>query len=940
LTAANAKIYLVTPRRRALRLQQGHSFAVSFATKEAAVLSYCRRVAFVVVFVLATPLGFAAEVPTPKQIAQWIEQLGDNRFAVRENASKQLWQAGAAAESAVEKAVKSDDPEVVRRARDLFDKFRWGIYPDTPPDIVALIRAYRSSEDNTRLEILQKLLDGGDMGLRSVFKIASAEKDAHQRKRIGDFIASKIPSALLSAVTEDKYEQFERLLERGHDNKFLDHAQYAAYWLLRGKLTERIALFEARWKPSPGDKWCAETLVYLHRANNDLPAARKAAEKCGRDDLLEGILQEMADWQALAARPFEAVKIKPGVKGVYEIDGLNEPAEKWAYRAAYTRLAGKRNDFDLAVCELRKFAGGKAEFQARDFAAAKGLLLNDRVGDGLDLLRTIPERQVLLFDILCARLDYKAALNLKGANNKEAPNLDLARARLLCFLGENKGEKEFVRYGESIKDETDTQWVENLLAEEIRSGLRELAFAHAAKAMNAAPLKTGRRFDGKSLEEVCLAQLFPQQTATAQVWWTVLRRQFKDETTATVLKRLRDLLEGKVAVKDVKAWIEETELWLTESKESQPHAAERLALAEVAMEAGLDDLAVSLLEKADSRDALLRLGDVLAAKKKWNKAAQRYRQAWRKKKTKPAEQLPLPVEPDEEGYDPLPLFLAGDALVRAGREAEGKKRIEQAHWLPLADVSARHQFVRALAERGHREAARRETDLIRRVSEPNSYYSGAAIRRQAVAALLHKDYAKAACGFEQSMLRCLHSYTTFVSPDGYVNVPAQIHQLRASELLAAGKIEEALKEAALALDDAPGHVDTPIALVPHLERLGRKKEAAVLFERCNALYEKVCRDYPRCAWAHNSTAWMSACCRRQLDTALAHAEKAVELAPTHAGYLDTLAEIHFQRGDQDKAIAAQKRAIELDPKRAYYRKQLKRMEAGDPKAEHPSEFDE
>jgi len=53
-----------------------------------------------------------------------------------------------------------------------------------------------------------------------------------------------------------------------------------------------------------------------------------------------------------------------------------------------------------------------------------------------------------------------------------------------------------------------------------------------------------------------------------------------------------------------------------------------------------------------------------------------------------------------------------------------------------------------------------------------------------------------------------------------------------------------------------------------------------------------------------------------------------------------LAEVYFQRGDKDKAVAAQKKAVELEPNRAYFRKQLKRIEAGDPAAERPPENDE
>jgi len=187
------------------------------------------------------------------------------------------------------------------------------------------------------------------------------------------------------------------------------------------------------------------------------------------------------------------------------------------------------------------------------------------------------------------------------------------------------------------------------------------------------------------------------------------------------------------------------------------------------------------------------------------------------------------------------------------------------------------------------------------------------------------------------MLRCLHASTGFVQAGAYAAVPAQVHQLRAKGLLAAGKLDEAHKHIELALASLPGSVDLPILLVPELERRGHKKEAAALFERSYEVHDKVCRDYPRCAWAHNSAAWLSACCRRNLDKALQHAQKAVALTPDNAGYLDTLAEVYFQRGDKDKAVALQKRVIELDPKKPYFRKQLKRLEAGDPSAERPPE---
>jgi Tfp pilus assembly protein PilF len=879
------------------------------------------------VLVAAAPV----EKPTAQQIAQWVQQLGDNKFSVREQASKKLWAAGSAAESALEEAMKSDDAEVVRRARDILDKFKWGIYPDTPADIVALIRAFQAADNSGRLEILNKLLQGGPTGLQTVLKIVRNEKDDNQRKLLGGLVSNKLPAALPRVLEHDDYEKFETLLEIGHESGSIKNNQYMAYWLLRGKLDERIAHFRSLLSKHPDEKRYAETLAYLHRAKGDLAEARKAAEKAKRDDLLEGILYEAADWKALAERPAPA----------------NESdVEKWAYRAAYARLAGDQKAFENAASELRKFADAKEPREFRVFVAAKALLLNDRPRDGLDMLGASTGLEAMRFqilamrfEILCAQLKYDEAMKLveeaRPAESTAQKQLEILKARTLYLLGDkDKARALFARLAGEIKDGVDPVWVISLLETEYKIGLKDLVFEHCARALSiAAPGNVKNQGQG-----VYLSKLFPKQSEAAGAWWELLRQKHKDETNAATLKRLRDLMEGKVAAKEVKAWIEKADSALSEPAPSarppQDAGRQRRALAEAAAAAGLDDMAVSLLEKADTPEALLRLGDLLADKKQWAKAAERYRQAWRKSVT--------PGDPrlGAKAADPLPLYLAGDALAKAGQEKEGKKLIEQAHWMPLGDAPARFAFLRALTERGYTEAAGRETELLLRVSDPNTYYSGAALRRLALASAARKDYLKAADGFEQSMLRCLHMSTNFVQNGAYAAVPSQVHQMRARGMLAAGKLDEASKHVELALDCFPGNVDLPITLVPELERRGHKKEAAALFERSFGAYEKVCRDYPRCSWAHNSAAWLCACCRRDLDKGLEHSKKAIELAPDNAGYLDTLAEIHFQRGDKDKAVALQKRAIELDPKKPYFRKQLKRLEAGDPSAERPPENDE
>ena len=124
--------------------------------------------------------GAAAELkkapPTKEQVAQWIPDLGDDDFEKRENASKRLWEAARLAEAPLKEAFKSDDVEVKRRSQELLDKFKWGLYPDTPAKIVEKIQRYQGGADaGAKGAIVQELLDAGVDGRSAYAKISAAE---------------------------------------------------------------------------------------------------------------------------------------------------------------------------------------------------------------------------------------------------------------------------------------------------------------------------------------------------------------------------------------------------------------------------------------------------------------------------------------------------------------------------------------------------------------------------------------------------------------------------------------------------------------------------------------------------------------------------------------------------------------------------------------------
>jgi hypothetical protein len=855
---------------------------------------------------LVTRLGSAPVLPpSQKDIAEWVRKLGARDFASRERAQKKLWQAGQLAEEALRQAAKSDDAEVRRRANEILNKFKWGIYPNTPKKIVGLIEEYQAGNKIRKLAIVKQLFDEGSAGCSALLKVAAAEEDAGLRRELFQHVSREAGRVIPGVLADKNYATLESLLEltlSGDRETALPH--YAAYFLLRGKLDDRIAHFKKLAEGGKEVEGVHEALFYLYRAKGAVAEAVAVAEKVKRRDLAAALLAERGRWKELAGKEApEAARL----------------VERLAYRAAYHRLAGNTKEFEEAVAALRKHAEGQSADSQETWYTAKALFLNDRPAEAMALLTR--DRGVLTrLEILIAQWKFTEALQLadkvKADTPQEADAVDVLRGRIFYFLGDkDKGRKLFAELGEKLKPTSAQSWADKLVQVEFRLGLKEEAFEHCARALVANP--------SIFAQTRLLKKILPGQEETAQVWWMVLRKKQASEEAAVSMKTLRRLLAGKIKGKELKTLIEDAE---ADARGQRPEEAGRRleALAEVALAAGDETLAkvyfVKASDAASSPKALVRWGDFLAGKKRWREAAEAYAAGWQK-----------------DRRQPLALFLRGWALTQMGQKKEGEAFMEQSHWLPLGDDKLRPEFARELLVRGQPEHSRRERDLMLKVCPPGSFQAGEAHRLNGLTAMREKKYLEAAEQHEQAVLRVLRAYVNFLDTSAYVGVPHVIHRMRAAGLVAAGKVAEAQKEIDFCLTVLPGNPEIGSQLVPQLEKAGHKKEADALYGRLRSFKEKLCKEYPRSAALHNSVAWMSATCRRDLEEAQTHAEQAVQGEPKIPGYRDTLAEVLFQRGKKAQAIEHIKKCIELDPKREYYRKQLKRFEAGDPRTEVPLE---
>src|SRR5688572_3784104 len=94
---------------------------------------------------------------SPDEIAAAVAGLASDTFERRETSTNFLWRAWPASRSALEAAAKSKDAEVSLRAKRVLDQVRYGILPETPPQIVQLIGKYREGDANAKRDTLRQL---------------------------------------------------------------------------------------------------------------------------------------------------------------------------------------------------------------------------------------------------------------------------------------------------------------------------------------------------------------------------------------------------------------------------------------------------------------------------------------------------------------------------------------------------------------------------------------------------------------------------------------------------------------------------------------------------------------------------------------------------------------------------------------------------------------
>jgi tetratricopeptide (TPR) repeat protein len=899
------------------------------------------------------PTGSAAPATAPAiphDLALAVAQLGDDDPRVRDSATRKLGGMGRAALPALREAAQGDDPEVASRARRLLTEFRYGIDPDTPAPLMQLVNQYRSDQGDSRQQAINALAAMGWSGYRVLARLRCQETDANWRTALSAPLrsgAATVVSAARDMIAAGKEDDAQaRLADAAAGGDGLVARSYVALVLARGRLDDALGELRAEAGDTPGAD-DALLLALMYRAKGDADNALKCARQVApaapgvpsqAEELVKEVLLDRHDWAPLIADANRHAN-----------DAANPMLRRAALaeKLSYARLAGDAKSVDEALAAIREAVEQNPEF-APAYAAA--LVLNDRSPDAIDMLAKAKgffgpvSPVVAAYHLMVSQGRYEDAAKLVANAQTDAPAdlplLELTSARRLTWLGDKDAASAIIdHYEKEIEPASANPAQGDLIESEVALGRTDKAFERAVAAMGASAAAPN---NGNSVNQI-LNHIAPNNVPQALAWRGYLADQHPRATPAEVLHKLWALYARKLPAAEAESILHDA----ADNAVGQ-NPADRVAIyqrvTETARTIGRDDLAETFLQKwaadpvgiAGGWFPWKSLGDRAMARKDYPRAVDCYDKAVQR----------------SAGQVPLCLWLHGWSTTQAAagdpdKLEKAKAEMRRADEYLLGDDSQWLTFLQGIAEAGADSTgdAERQRDLMRRIGAPGSWEINESYRLTARSLLPPSDsademevpdttdspqragprYLRSADLLSRWMLRIAQGESAFIMPEAYLMQPSIIHSLRARGLIATGDVPGAMKEADLSLSMLPANSQLPIDLVPALDRHGHKPEGDAIFRKVAAKVDSEIARHRQCAELHNGFAWMCAKCDRDLDKALANAQQATRLMPDSVAFLDTLAEVHFHRGDRQAAIDTMKHCIELDPHFEYLRHQLKRF---------------
>jgi tetratricopeptide (TPR) repeat protein len=844
-------------------------------------------VGLLVVHLPTTRVAAAAE---DHAIVAAVEKLGAARFRDREAAASAVWAFGEAAVPALEAAVASDDPELRQRAQRLLRNIRLGLSPDMPPAEMALISQFVEQPHDQQIRDADALFARGPERYLVLVKLSTMPISERVRRHIwsrleadDDLMYGVEAAPALRALAQAR--ALHGTTEDARNCIALAHADGATAGLL--------ADWQRQHERAPTPRLARALTLLLLSLPEPRPVEALTYARRADDPVL------LHNAQCAAGRHAEAASRHVGAQGDLTA-GL--PVTELA-RTLHAAVAAGDDDVT---------AGATAQLVAR--AHAPGLVTEAvcaMLAAGVDAeavrVLTAQNDDESLIALHTARLDYDKALAVSAGITPATDGSALA-AQLVdrLMLAHSCGAAAEADAALKALSESPEVWQEVHLQAalvEVCVGTRRFADArrYAARALS----------KGTPADAI-LPPLQPAAEYAAILWWQYLAATQPEKPIAARVNAIWELdVPPRAAARtDARAVL----AWEKESPDRGAASTRLRDLASLCWRARDSTAAEAVIRRLRAYGSEYEVQSGLAElhweNGRWQAAADAFGAA--------AEAQP---------GDPEVTCLQGHALKMAGQVAVGDARIKQARTIPFDSVAQRVQLAATLRQFGLYDDANTELALAVRTGDPASPWRMRALRLLLTppSGDLPPPEIMTVAEVRFRLAQELAAAPQRRDVTATVWAVAMRHFFDAHNLLAAGDTAAALTAAQAGIARLPSDPNPVIQLVNALSDAGAAGAATSLLASGMRPWQEVVAAYPGHVNAYNNMAWLLARTGRRLTEARGYAEKAVQMVPDAAAYLDTLAEVLFRLGERDAAVQREQRCIALDPEQRFFQEQLRRF---------------
>lgn len=866
----------------------------------------------------AAPDGSAAnavQVPE-KPLGELIQDLSDQKFRTREEASRKIWAIGESALAALQDAAVGNDPEQAYRARELIRKIELHLTPDTDPEVMALVERYAKANSNEKLGLFVQM--HRKRAWRQILKLYASETDPGLQARLQQALTR--PRAGVEGIGGVAIIAAREALQKGDADsarEFLEMAPADAAGLLaladfhrsQGSLDAELK----RAKSLKGAKAVAWQLA-LHRAAGNLEAARDAATAAGETKIsaaMSMLLGDPVPWlrgnQASQGgmaihRPYTELAIKRWQGTELGPEDL-EPLK----RSVISKNRDERPNGINSLFLLGETALAEDAYQETSPLEAFSFFESlERIPEALTALGLDPEKP----DYVAWVEKRVKNLAMDGENEEEQEmSMDITELVLLASFLERRGKNE----------ECADAFQKPLAALSEKDAGSFTDFL--ATLFGGSPLEQGA---SEAAPELARSVAIAWAGESAERWDEVVTAAFggQDETMTTWnwLATLNpkasrgERLDGMLALSGM-------------GRDPNRLREKWLVLAREAIESAPAEQRTPLLLKLDY--LLRRSPDVATSLKVWDQLPEPVRDEipW------PLHLLDLTAAGRWEEAATIYLSLI-DRMAKAGQDAQPWLHASAAACLRQAghaeDAAVQDALVDKLAlgnnareigigyADGHDfERATEWWARAVRQSDPNSNYFMLELYYYVQTLLEQGDWkAVAAISEVRAQMAAAVDFPTQGSPtEGAVSRLRLRLQSDLGRALANLKSDRAGSLALLANAHRlfPGDGSLADDFFPALRRMGLIKEHDEWFKISWDRMLAVLTQFPDSDNTRNTAAWLASRASRNLNQAEKFAEMALAAKPDQGSYLDTMAEIHFAKGNRGKAVEWSAKAVNFTP---------------------------